>query len=233
MPALEAETGYLDALVAALRRLLGSDLVGVYAGGSYALGGYEPGRSDLDVAAVTEGFVARSRLTAVAKAVRHDSLPCPARGLELVVYPLGRVRVPTVAPGFLHNVNTGAGMRERVDYEPVAGERHWFAVDRSVLARHGVALAGPPAKEVFAEPPRAELRRLLADSLRWYLREAPGDESGVLNAWRSLHFARRGEWLAKPAVRVEALAALARAGSAEALLREAVAELDVTSPDAA
>jgi hypothetical protein len=233
MHALEAETAYLEALVATLRGLLGTDVVGVYAGGSFALCGYEPGRSDLDVAVVTKDVVARSRLTALAGAVGHDSLPCPARGLELVVYPLAAVRVPTVAPGFLLNVNTGARMPARTDYEPVAGERHWFAVDRSVLAQNGIALFGPPARDVFAAPPRDELLPLLAESLRWYLREAPEDESGVLNACRALHFARRGEWLAKPVVRAETRAAVVRAGSPQALLRHAIAELDVTSPGAA
>ena len=42
-----------------LQDLFGAELVGVYVGGSYALGDYRRGRSDLDLAAVV-----RSRLSA-------------------------------------------------------------------------------------------------------------------------------------------------------------------------
>ena len=41
-----------------LRDVLGDELLGVYAGGSYALGAYEPGRSDIDVNAVVTGPLA-------------------------------------------------------------------------------------------------------------------------------------------------------------------------------
>jgi hypothetical protein len=233
MPGVQEETAYLAELVARLRKLLGSGLLGVYAGGSWALGGYEPGRSDLDVTAVTHGAVPRQRLSAVADRLRHESFPCPARGLELVVYPLAAVSVPTVDPGFLLNLNTGAGLAFRTDFEPAEGERHWFAIDRSVLAQHGLALFGPPAANIFSPPSRSDLLPLLAETLRWYLREAPGDESGILNACRALTFARQGVWLAKPAVRAEAWAALAERGGPEELLRSAIEELEASYPERA
>jgi hypothetical protein len=44
---MEAERAYLAGVAARLAEILGDALVGVYAGGSWALGGYEPGRSDL------------------------------------------------------------------------------------------------------------------------------------------------------------------------------------------
>lgn len=226
MPVLVRETAYLEQLVSRLRAALGPDLLGVYAGGSWALGGYEKGRSDLDVSAVTRAAVSRKRLERVAERVAHERLPCPARKLELVVYPLAAVVVPTVEPGFLLNLNTGAGAGTHVDYEPVAGERHWFAIDRSVLAGHGVALCGPPAAETFVPPTHGELLRLLADTLRWHLREAPDDEDGALNAARALHFARNGMWLAKPAVRDATKRELAACGSGADVLRRAAEELD-------
>src|SRR3954454_8894976 len=49
---VERESAYLFELVERAQATLADDLVGVYAGGSWALGGYEPGRSDLDVAVV-------------------------------------------------------------------------------------------------------------------------------------------------------------------------------------
>src|SRR5215218_3799209 len=83
---------YLAELARRLRELLGDDLLGVYAGGSYALGAYEPGRSDVDVTAVAAGPLAPASKRAVVERVRHEALACPARGLELVVYPLAATR---------------------------------------------------------------------------------------------------------------------------------------------
>jgi hypothetical protein len=223
---VKREKSYLEELVARLRRVLASDLVGVYGGGSWALGGYEPGRSDLDVAAVARGRVSRERLRAVVKQIRHESLPCPARGLEFVLYPLAAARTLSVDPGFLLNLNTGSGIQFRTDYEPAEGEQHWFAIDRSVLAHNGVALYGPPAAEIFAAPPPSQILPLLAETIRWYLREAPADENGVLNACRALHFAREGTWVAKQCVRSKARQAVAQVGGAEEFLRGAVRELE-------
>jgi predicted nucleotidyltransferase len=53
-----------DQVAEALDRTLGRDLAGVYFVGSVALGGYVPGESDVDIAAVSEDAlteVARNR----------------------------------------------------------------------------------------------------------------------------------------------------------------------------
>jgi predicted nucleotidyltransferase len=240
----DRETAYLTELVSRLRAVLDSELVGVYAGGSYALGDFEPSRSDLDVAVVTRGRTARHRRVEVVEAVRHESLPCPARGLELVLYRLAAVRSATIEAGFDLNLNTGRGMKLRVDFEPVEGERHWFAIDRSVLGDYGRVLFGPPAKTVFAPFPSGMLLAPLADVLRWYSRSAPGSPDAVLNACRALRYGTDSVWSSKPAagawaldwleapeIVTEALRARAEGGSLEpervrAFLRPAIARLE-------
>jgi hypothetical protein len=198
---VEPEGAYLAGIVERLRAILGDDLVGVYAGGSWALGGYERGRSDLDLAVVVQSPLSDEGAGKLVAALRHEAFPCPARGLELVVYTLESAGTGTVEPGFELNLNTGASMPFRADHQSRAGERHWFAIDRSVLASHGVALYGPPARDVFAPIAPAGLRPVLADVLRWYLHKEPESEDAVLNAGRSLRFAREGIWLPKPALR--------------------------------
>ena len=171
--------------------------MGVYAGGSYALGNYVPGTSDLDVAAVVRAPMSRSLLAATVEAIRHEALPCPARGLEFVLYPLDVARAGTTEAGFLLNVNTGAGIPFRVDLDAAGVERHWFPIDRGIYAEHGVALSGPPAADVFAPAPRRELLPLLVESLEWH---APGSARGadvVLNAARSLRYGLEGTWSSK------------------------------------
>jgi hypothetical protein len=217
------EHAYLAALVERLRDLLGDELVGVYAGGSWALGGYERGRSDLDVAVVVRGRLGDEAAGAIVRSLRHEAFPCPARGLELVVYTAAAAGEATVEPGFELNLNTGAGVTFRADREQQPGERHWFAIDRSVLAHHGVALYGPPAGEVFASLGPNELRPVLAEVLRWYEREAPESEDGVLNAGRSLRFVHEGVWSAKPELRAWAAG---QTGSRAEIVRRAIAELE-------
>jgi hypothetical protein len=220
---VEAERAYLDELVLRLQGILGGKLVGVYAGGSWALGGYEPPGSDLDVAVVVKEPLAEDTAERIVASLRHEAFPCPARGLELVVYTQESAASPTTKAGFELNLNTGAGLTFRADREPQPGERHWFAIDRSVLAEHGVALFGPPPADAVAPVDRDDLRPLLADVLRWYQREAPQTEDALLNAGRSLRFMRDGIWLPKPALRKWAAE---QPGTNAEILSRAIAELE-------
>jgi hypothetical protein len=189
-----AEHDYLQALAGAVRAVLGRALLGVYAGGSWALGGYVPGRSDLDVAVVVHDRLGDERAAALVAAARHEALPCPARGLELVVYTREVAAAGGGDPGFELNLNTGAAMATRLERAATTVGDHWFAIDRAILAARGIALAGPPAGEVFRSAPRPVLLALLDDALRW---QGAAPDDAVLNAHRSLRFARDGRWSAK------------------------------------
>jgi hypothetical protein len=195
----EREALYLKELAARLHAVAGEELVGVYVGGSVALGAYDAGRSDLDVAAVVRFAAPRKLKNAIVDAIRHESLPCPARGLEFVLYRLGATCEPSTDAGFELNLNTGAGMDFRADLEPGENESHWFPIDRSILSQHGIALAGPPADEVFAEIPRPLLGPVVLQSLRWHVRTTGARDDAVLNACRALRFAIEGVWSSKPA----------------------------------
>jgi hypothetical protein len=189
---------YLAELTRRLGALLGGALVGVYAGGSYGLGAYEPGRSDIDVAVVVAGALSHAAKQAIVERLRHEALPCPARGLELVVYPLATARGGGGEPGFELNLNTGSAMGFRVDEAPGDIEGFWFAIDRSILRAHGVALSGPPAADLFAPIPRATLLQLLQESIRWHREsDVPLGSDTVLNTCRALRFASEGTWSSK------------------------------------
>jgi len=191
----EAED-YLDEVRRRVEEIV--DAVGVYVGGSVALGAYQPGHSDLDVAVVTRGaslpwpvkdaFVTR---------LRHESLHCPTRGLELVVYSADEAASLEVAPSFQVNLNTGPRMRFRVDFAPDPTEPNWFAIDRAILREHAVVLTGPPANQVFGEVPRRFLLSVLADVLRWHSENGAPTTDTVLNACRALRYAATNEWSSK------------------------------------
>jgi len=166
---------YLDELADALTAC--AELDALYVLGSAALGGYEHGRSDVDVVAVTSRSLdleERRALTAAAEAV-----PCPARKLELVVYPRGE-------DVWEINLNTG----EHVSYDPADELPFWFVVDRAIAEQHAVALIGPPWSEIFAPVARADLLDALEQSL-----EIVGPD-GMARTWAWLD---TGVWLSKPA----------------------------------
>lgn len=200
---------YLADLVAAARDVLGDDLVGAYAAGSVGLGAYQPGRSDVDVALVCADALDLARRHELVARLRHEALPCPARGLELVVYRRAVAASGTPEPGFEVELNTGARMAFRATWaaadRPAGDGLFWYGLDRSILHQCGHALLGPPAAETFADLSPADLRRLLTDALRWWLAlptppgdgPAPGAEDAVLGACRSLVKVRHGVWLSK------------------------------------
>jgi len=138
--------------------------------------------------------------------VRHEAFPCPARGLELVLYSAAAVAVPTPEPAFELNLNTGREMATRIDFLPDRSEQHWFALDRAILAAHGVPLAGAPDTRAFAPLPRTLVLALLAESLRWYLRESAPADDAVLNACLALRYREDGTLTSKPSAVAWAIA---------------------------
>lgn len=202
---------YLDDLVATVREILGDDLVGAYAAGSVGLGAYQADRSDVDVALVCAGPLTEAGKRSLVARLRHEALPCPARGLELVVYQRAVAAAGSPEPGFEVELNTGRAMPFRRTLDPAdrpsADGLFWYGLDRSILHQSGLSLHGPAAADVFADLTPIDLRRLLVEALSWWLAlptppddgPAPGTEDAVLGACRSLVRHRDGVWLSKVA----------------------------------
>jgi hypothetical protein len=190
---------YLSRVAVRLCAILDGELLGVYAGGSIGLGAYLPGRSDVDIAAVCRGGLELRQKQAIVAELRHESLPCPARGLELVVYPEQTVGEPTLEPGFELELNTGAGMPLHIAFDSAdANGRHWYVIDRAILARHAVTLIGPRASTLVADVPRELVLPALRESLRWHAGDGAHPDDAVLNACRALRYAVDGAWSSKP-----------------------------------
>jgi hypothetical protein len=219
---IEVES-YLVELVAAARTVLGANLVGAYVGGSVALHAYTAGRSDIDVALVCEHEVALERKQALVCALRHEVVPCPARGLELVGYRGLVAAAGAPDPGFEFELNTGRAMPFRVSHSvaerrPAADGSFWYALDRSILHQSGLALLGAAPRRVFADLPPLQLHGLLVEALDWWLAGPLLGEDAVLTACRSLVKVRNGVWLAKVAAGQQ----LAAAGWAPELITRSI-----------
>jgi hypothetical protein len=198
---LKPESDYLARVRDRLREVLGEHLIGVYAGGSYALGGYLHGRSDLDLAVVVLSPLSPELGEAIVSELDHDALPCPAPCLELVVYLEATARSGSPASDFELNLNTGRDIPLSVQRGSASGDvgGHWFAIDRSILSQAGIALIGEPAGDVFAPIPPAVLGPTLVESVRWHRGHGASTGDAVLNACRALRYAQEGRWSSKPA----------------------------------
>ncbi|MEU8845315.1 aminoglycoside adenylyltransferase domain-containing protein [Streptomyces sp. NPDC048564] len=194
---------YLQEVVHRTHALCGSHLVSVIAVGSVALGDYRHGRSDVDVTVVVDGALpGRARpgraLPELAAALAHPALPCPATGLELVVYDRDFVARPSGDAGYLLDLNTGPLLPERASLDPSESPAFWYVIDRSVARQTGRVLYGRPAPEVIAEPARADVLRALRASVREHSSgEGHLADNRVLNGCRSVQFCRTGRWQAK------------------------------------
>lgn len=174
---------------------LGDELVGVYLTGSGAMGAYAPGVSDLDVWAVVRGPVPGAARRAIVARVDHAALPCPARGLELVVaHFAGTAAVVQV------NLNDGPRMARRI---ATASSRmpaaHWFTIDAAIGREHALPLAGPPPGAAFPIVPRSAQLAAVRRSLAWHRRTAGASPDATLNALRGARYALEGVWGSKAA----------------------------------
>jgi predicted nucleotidyltransferase len=166
---------YLDRLVEAMSSV--AELDAVYLLGSAALGAYVQGESDVDVVAVTSRSLALEERRALADAA--EAIPCPARKLELVVYPRGSEQWEI-------NLNTG----EAVWFDIAEVPAFWFVIDRAIAEQHALPLLGPPWSETFDPVPREALLEAVDQSL---------EIIGALNMARTWAWLETGEWISKPA----------------------------------
>ena len=179
-PALSA---YLDKLVEQLGNVV--ELEAVYLVGSGSCGGFEPGRSDVDVIAVVPRPLGLAEKRALVDAA--EGLPCPGRKLELVVYAAGQEE---------YELNLNAG--ELVSFDPQNDPSFWFVLDRAIAWEHAIPLLGRPWADVFAPVEQDAVLQALRESLEWHEREEPVEANGLLNACRAWRWLETGEWGSKP-----------------------------------
>lgn len=172
--------------------LLGTGFVGAYFVGSIAVGGYVPGESDVDIVAVSSDRVAERLKHSIAEDLLDLVGTCPARGLEFTLYRREVAACPPAGADFEVNVNGGPKMASSVHLDAREEPRFWYVLDRAIAHRHGVAITGPPAHEVFADAPRRTLLDAMVHSMRWHRQHERATLYSVLNASRAWRYATEG-----------------------------------------
>jgi hypothetical protein len=167
-------------------------LVGIWFVGSVALGGYVPGQSDVDIAAVCEGALTHRERQHVASAIVAVSTACPARGLEFTLYRrevAGSPPTQTRGADFEVNANGGPQMPTAIHLDSAVESGFWYVLDRAIAHRAGVVISGPPPSEVFADVPRRSLLVAMSESMAWHRAHEKATLYSVLNACRAWRFA--------------------------------------------
>lgn len=194
---------YLEDLAAKASTVLGVNLTGCYLAGSLALGDFDPVRSDIDIALVVKSQLGADTKRQLAQALRHSSISCPVRGLELVTYTETATATVSRGPAFEMELNDGPHMNYRFTAAPSDRPVHdgtfWYAIDRDILHQAGQPLTGPPAAGMFSAIPDSVLRPLLIEAMDWQNTHRPGTTStdSVLNACRSWIRIHTGRWYGK------------------------------------
>ena len=185
MEAADPPRASLNELAARLADALGDRLMSVRSIGSYALGAFDPETSDLDVIVVVDRPLTVSDWDAVVDSCSHESLPVPARKLELVAYTRPQVAAPRRNQGWELNFHTGPGVRH-AGHDPMAESWHWFVLDLAQARQHAITLYGEPANVIIGEVNENLVHDALAASLTWYELHEPGPQLmlAAARAWR-------------------------------------------------
>ncbi len=191
-----APAAYLQELLSRVQAVAGERLLGVWLMGSAALDDFDPARSDLDVQAVSTAPLTLAERGSLAAALEHEALPCPARGLEFVLYARDDLTAAD-GPAYGLNLNTGERMDHELSFDPAADPRFWFVIDLSIGRQHALTLAGPSPADAFPPLPDALVRSALRDAMEWFASEGGSLGQTVLSATRTWSWATDGRWRSK------------------------------------
>jgi predicted nucleotidyltransferase len=178
---LDARTeAYVEDVLDAIEKHV--PIVEAYLIGSGAVGGFDPGTSDVDLVVVVSGSLGGERRALVEHLL---GIECPVRDLQLVLYVDG-----SEPPDFELNVSQG---EERPDEDAF-----WFVLDAAVAPTSAVPLRnGVPWTQLFQPVSEERVREAARESLTWSARQAVEDDFVRLNAARARHFLAHGEWISK------------------------------------
>ncbi len=176
---------YATAVTVAARRVNGLALAGSYLHGSAVLGGFAPGRSDVDLLLILK----QAPRAQVAQALGEALIAvagCPGSGIEASAVTRAAAKSPLPPWPFVVHVTSTPG-EEKV----VVGEEHGgdgdLALHYAVVRQCGRVVQGPPPAELIGPVRRDVVLKALRSELAWGL-EQGAMAYAVLNGARALRF---------------------------------------------
>jgi Domain of unknown function (DUF4111) len=219
---------YARALTGQLTALPDGVLQGGYLHGSAVLGGWVPGRSDVDMLLVATDGISGVAVNRIGEVLCEGADRCPGRELECSVVTVTQARQPAPPWPFVVHVTAGPGKPGRT-VRPTgqspgdADLLMHYAVCRSA----GWPVCGPPPQDLIGVVPRRAILDYLAGELDWGIGPAP-EAYAVLNACRALIYLTDHKIVSKIA---GGEAVLSRGTGPAAVIERALAQQRGGEPD--
>lgn len=175
----------------------GTRLLAAYVHGSAALGGWVPGRSDIDILFVAADGTTPACADQVAHVIQTAGAQCPGRDVETSLVSASAARDP--GPPWPYLVHVVAGPDDTVHVsrpDAVSPGDQDLLMHYAVCRAAGLAVLGPAASELIGPIGRAAILAYLADELDWGLANA-GESYAVLNACRAQVYLTDGAIVSK------------------------------------
>jgi Aminoglycoside adenylyltransferase, C-terminal domain len=177
---------YAGTLAGRLLAVSGGLLRGAYLHGSAALGGWVPGRSDVDMLFETGDGIDGVAVARMGQVLCETAGQCPGRELECSVVTVAQAGQAAPPWPFVLHVAAGPGKPGRAirpDGQS-SGDRD-LLMHYAVCRAAGWPVCGPPAADLIGAVPRRAILDYLAGELGWGIEHAP-EAYAVLNACRAL-----------------------------------------------
>jgi streptomycin 3"-adenylyltransferase len=220
--------GYAELLAGQLAEACGSALRAVYLHGSAALGGWIPGRSDVDILFVAADGIGTPVLEVMASVILRTAQRCPGRELESSAVTVTQAARPGPPWPFLLHAVAGpapAG-RKVVPGRDSPGDAD-LLMHYAVCRARGWPVYGPPPRDLIGAVPRHWILGYLAGEVAWGLEHAP-EAYAVLNACRAMIYLTDGEIVSKIA---GGEAALQRGSGPAGVIRRALSQQTGREPN--
>ncbi len=162
-----------------VQAILGRQFLGLYLGGSLALGDFNAHTSDVDFFVISHMPLGSETIRALA--AMHARLAAGASrwGYELEGGYLPRTALGRQQLAARHPyVERGGALR----LEAFGGG---WVIQRHILHEHGVTLAGPPAQTLFTRVSANDLRRAVIDLLGWWEQQLEDPSLIVQDAYQA------------------------------------------------
>jgi hypothetical protein len=220
--------GYARALTGQLLVVTDGVLQAAYLHGSAALGGWVPGRSDVDMLFLAADGISSAAVTRMGEVLRAGADGCPGRELECSVVTVAQARQPAPPWPFVLHVTAGPGKPGRTvrpDSRRLGDPD--LLMHYAVCRAAGWPVCGPPPQDLIGVVPRRAILDYLAGELGWGTGHAP-EAYAVLNACRAMIYLTDHVIVSKIA---GGEAVLGRGAGPAEVIERALAQQRGTEPD--
>jgi Domain of unknown function (DUF4111) len=224
----ESVLAYARTLTSQLITVCDGLLRAAYLHGSVALGGWMPGRSDVDMLFLTADGIDSGVVARMSQALIEAARRCPGRELECSVVTVVHTGQPAPPWPFVLHVAAGPGKADpRVQPGSQSPGDPDLLMHYAVCRAAGWPVYGPAAADLIGAVPRRQILDYLAGELRWGIDNAP-EAYAVLNACRALTYLTDHTIVSKVA---GGEAALRRGTGPAQVIQRALAQQRGTEPD--